>query len=113
MLVCDAVFTKRASFAPFSLKRAQNGWKLTPDVNRVPKERRKALVCPFLIESMTKNHFEPSQNEIAELCAVPRHFANKIAESCACFCEKSQKNVAQNGAILSGFRYTEGLDIHL
>ena len=80
-------------------------------MNGAPKERRKALVCPFLIESMTKNRLEPSQNEIAELCAIPRHFVNEIAEFCACFCEKSQKNVAQNGAILSDFRYTGGLDI--
>ena len=82
-------------------------------MNRVPKERRKALVCPFLIESMTKNRLEPSQNEIAELCIIPYHFVNEIAESCACFCEKSQKNVAQNGAILSDFRYTGGLDIYI
>ena len=26
------------------------------------------------------------------LCAISRHFVNEIAESCACFCEKSQEN---------------------
>ena len=78
-----------------------------------PKGAQKGPRLPLFIESTTNNRLEPSQNEFAELCAVPRHFVNEIAESCACFCEKSLKKVAQNGAILSDFRYTASLDIFI